>query len=559
MASKAHNTPGTSWWRGGVIYQIYPRSFADSNGDGIGDLPGIIERLPYIAGLGVDAIWISPFFRSPMKDFGYDISDYRDVDPMFGTLADFDRLIARAHELGVKVVIDQVLSHTSDQHAWFKESRKSRSNPKADWYVWAHPKADGTPPTNWLSVFGGSAWQWDATRRQYYLHNFLTSQPDLNFHCEEVQQQILADIRFWLDRGVDGFRFDACNFHFHDRQLRDNPPATKRDNKTVQDTNPYGMQSHKYDKTQFENIAFLEKIRVLLDEYGAASVGEVGDDNSLATMAAYTASGNKLHMAYSFNLLTAENTATYIRSQVEELEAAMDGGWPCWSIGNHDVARVLTRWGGPGATPDYNKVALAMLLSLRGSACWYQGDELGLPEADIPFEKLQDPYGITFWPEFKGRDGCRTPMPWARDLPHAGFSGGRDVEPWLPVPPEHAARAVDVNEADPASPLHFTRRFLAWRKTQPALLEGSIVFLDAPEPVLALIRTPATGAPVLALFNLGGQAVTLELPDAPASQALDGHGFAAAQVGQRQGARFTLPPYGAYFGLASTATAARRP
>ncbi|MCW7540938.1 alpha-glucosidase family protein [Aquabacterium sp. A7-Y] len=553
MASNIQPAAGPSWWRGGVIYQIYPRSFADSNGDGIGDLPGIIDKLPYIAGLGVDAIWISPFFRSPMKDFGYDIADYRDVDPMFGSLADFDRLIARAHELGVKVVIDQVLSHTSDQHPWFKESRKSRSNPKADWYVWAHPKADGTPPTNWLSVFGGSAWQWDATRRQYYLHNFLTSQPDLNFHCEEVQEQILSDIRFWLDRGVDGFRFDACNFHFHDRQLRDNPPAARRDNKTVQDTNPYGMQAHKYDKTQFENIAFLEKVRELLNEYNAASVGEVGDDNSLATMAAYTASGNKLHMAYSFNLLTAENTATYIRSQVEELEAAMDGGWPCWSIGNHDVARVLTRWGGPDATPAYNKVALAMLLSLRGSACWYQGDELGLPEADIPFEKLQDPYGITFWPEFKGRDGCRTPMPWQHDLPHAGFSGGQDVEPWLPVPPEHAARAVDVNEADPASPLHFTRRFLAWRKTQPALIEGDIVFLDTPEPVLALVRTPASGKPLLALFNLGKEAVTLELPDAPASRALDGHGFDALQCGQRDGHRFTLPAYGAYFGEASAA------
>jgi alpha-glucosidase len=539
------------WWRGGVIYQIYPRSFADSNGDGVGDLPGIIDKLHYVASLGVDAVWISPFFKSPMKDFGYDISDYRDIDPLFGTLADFDRLIAVAHQHGLKVMIDQVLSHTSDQHEWFKESRSSRDNPKADWYVWADARPDGTPPTNWLSVFGGSSWQWDSRRRQYYLHNFLTSQPDLNFHCEAVQQQILDDVQFWLDRGVDGFRFDACNFHFHDRQLRDNPPAATRDTKSVQASNPYGFQRHLYDKTQPENIAFLEKLRARLNAHGAACVGEVGDDDSLATMAAYTAGGNKLHMAYSFNLLTNENTAAYVRQQVEDLEARMQGGWPCWSIGNHDVQRVLTRWGSPQATPDYSKLALAMLLSLRGSACWYQGDELGLPEAEIPFELLQDPYGITFWPEFKGRDGCRTPMPWASKLPNAGFSGDRTARPWLPVPPEHAARAVDVNDADLGSPLHFTRRFLAWRKTLPALVRGSIRFIDAPEPVLALVREPEAGdggPGVFAVFNLGAQAVDVELPGAPDSTPLAGHGFDAAHTARREGARLSLPGWGAYFG-----------
>jgi alpha-glucosidase len=536
------------WWRGGIIYQIYPRSFADSNGDGIGDLPGIIERLPYVASLGVDAIWISPFFRSPMKDFGYDIADYRDVDPMFGSLADFDRLVARAHELNLKVMIDQVLSHTSDQHPWFVESRGSRNNPKADWYVWADPRPDGTPPNNWLSVFGGSAWQWDSRRRQFYLHNFLTSQPDLNFHNPEVQQQVLDDIRFWLERGVDGFRFDACIFHFHDRQLRDNPPAANRDTKTVMETNPYGMQRHLYDKTQPENLPYLQRIRALLNEYGAASVGEIGDDDSLRTMAAYTADGDKLHMAYSFNLLTAEKSAAYIRQQVEDLEAQMHDGWACWSFGNHDVARVMTRWGGPNASPDYIKVAGAMLMSLRGSVCWWQGDELALTEADIPFEKLQDPYGITFWPEFKGRDGCRTPMPWSSTQPQGGFSAGRDIEPWLPVPPEHRARAVDVNEADPASPLNALRRFIAWRKTQRCLVDGDIRFLDAPEPVLALVRTPADAAQgdaLLALFNLGHDTMSIELPQAPQTVAVEGHGFTGAR---REGQRFTLPAYGAYFG-----------
>ena len=539
------------WSRGGVIYQIYPRSFADSNGDGVGDLPGILDKLPYVASLGVDAIWISPFFKSPMKDFGYDIADYRDVDPLFGTLADFDRLIARAHELGLKVVIDQVLSHTSDQHEWFKQSRSSRDNALADWYVWADPKADGTPPNNWLSVFGGPAWQWDSRRRQYYLHNFLASQPDLNFHNTQVQQQILDDIRFWLERGVDGFRFDACIFHFHDQQLRDNPPAAHRDTTTVSAGNPYGYQRHLYDKTQPENIPYLERIRSLLDEYGAKSVGEIGDDESIKAMAAYTSGGNKLHMAYSFNLLTAEHSAAYIRRQVEELEEQIADGWGCWSFGNHDVARVQSRWGGPDASPNYAKVILAMLLSLRGSACIYQGDELALTEADIPFDKLQDPYGITFWPEFKGRDGCRTPMPWVSTQPQAGFSGGRNVEPWLPVPPEHAANAVDVNEARADSVLHFYRRFMPWRKTQRALITGDIRFFDAPEPVLALLRTPVAGdagATVLAVFNLGDKPVSFNLASAPPSHALHGHGFEGALEGTRHGARIELPAHGAYFG-----------
>ncbi|MCR5867405.1 alpha-glucosidase [Aquincola sp. J276] len=536
------------WWRGGVIYQVYPRSFADHDGDGVGDLPGIIDRLSYIADLGVDAIWISPFFRSPMKDFGYDISDYRDVDPMFGTLADFDRLVEQAHALGLKVVIDQVLSHTSDESAWFRESRASRHNDKADWYVWADPRPDGTPPNNWLSVFGGSAWQWEARRRQYYLHNFLISQPDLNFHCEAVQRQLLDDVRFWLDRGVDGFRFDACNFHFHDRQLRDNPPAEVRDTKSVQASNPYGMQRHLHDKTQPENLDFLRKLRALLDEYGAASLGEVGCDNTLATMAAYTSGGDKLHMAYGFNLLTTDSSAGYIRGQVDELEQALTDGWPCWSVGNHDVMRVRSRWGGPDAPPHYNKLAMAVLLSLRGSACWYQGDELGLPEADVAYERLRDPYGLAFWPEFKGRDGCRTPMPWVHSLPDAGFSRVPAHAPWLPVPAEHSALAVDLNNDDPDSVLNFSRRFLAWRRQQPALLDGEMRFLPAPEPVLAIERRSTDGSQrVLAVFNLGREPVQLALAEAPAGRALTGHGFGPAQTGHREGTVFHVPAWGACF------------
>lgn len=534
------------WWRGAVIYQIYPRSFADGSGDGVGDFAGMVERLPYVASLGVDAVWVSPFFRSPMKDFGYDVSDYREVDPLFGTLQDFDAFVERAHALGLKVVVDQVLSHSSDQHPWFMQSRASRDNARADWYVWADPRADGTPPNNWLSIFGGSAWQWDTRRRQYYLHNFLASQPDLNFHNPEVQQQLLDDLRFWLDRGVDGFRFDACIFHFHDLRLRDNPPAERADTLSVPASNPYSFQRHLYDKTQPENIAFLQKIRTLLDEYGAASVGEIGDDDSIKTMAAYTSGGDKLHMAYSFNLLAAENSAGYIRRQVEELEAQIADGWTSWSIGNHDVPRFLSRWGGVGATADYTKVALAMLASLRGSVCWWQGDELALTEADIPFEKIQDPYGITFWPEFKGRDGCRTPMPWSRELVHAGFSGGRAVEPWLPVPAEHAARAVDASEADPASPLHFMRRLLAWRKTQARLLRGGIRFIDVAEPVLAFYRSPDEGPELLCVFNLGRTPVEIATPGKGLRQILtrvDEH-----LEGSLDGERIILPAHGFFYG-----------
>jgi alpha-glucosidase len=532
------------WWREAIIYQVYPRSYLDTNGDGIGDLPGITAKLDYIAGLGVDIVWLSPFFTSPMKDFGYDIADYCDVDPLFGTLADFDTLIEKAHRLKLKIMIDQVMSHTADAHPWFVESRASRDNPKADWYVWSDPLADGNPPNNWLSVFGGSSWQWDTRRRQYYLHNFLTSQPDLNFHNPDVQQAQLDALRFWLARGVDGVRMDACNFHFHDRQLRSNPPATRPDNMMATDVNPYGMQAHLHDKTQPENLAFLRRIRTLLDEFGAISIGEVGADDSLAVMADYTSSGDKLHMAYSFNLLTPAFSAAHIRATVEEFEARVRGGWASWPVGNHDVPRVMTRWGGAQATPAapaLAKLVLAMQLSLKGTPCLYQGDELALTEADVPFALLQDPYGIAFWPEFKGRDGCRTPMPWTGEAPHAGFTSGA---PWLPVALPHLAASVERQEGDSASALHFARRFIAWRRGQPQLTRGDIAFFDAPEPVLAL-RRDLDGMPrLLAAFNLSDRAVAFAWPDAVQAEDLDGHGL----PGSRDGERLTLPPYGAWYG-----------
>jgi alpha-glucosidase len=530
------------WWRGGVIYQIYPRSFLDSNGDGTGDLAGITSKLDYVASLGVDAVWLSPFFRSPMKDFGYDVSDYRDVDPIFGTLADFDDLVSRAHELGLKVLIDKVLSHTSDEHPWFRASRADRDNAKADWYVWADAKADGSPPNNWLSIFGGSAWQWDSRRRQYYLHNFLRSQPDLNFHNPDVRRQILEEVQFWLDRGVDGLRLDTVNFYFHDRLLRDNPPKQiqKQGLDAVPLSNPYAFQQHIHDKSQPENIAFLNELRKLLDRYPATTtVGEIADDDPFGTMAEYTQGTDRLHKAYTFSLLSNDFSAAYIREIVEALEARIGGGWPCWSIGNHDVTRVMTRWGGTDGPAALAKVLMALLLSLRGSVCIYQGEELALTEADIPFELLQDPYGINFWPELKGRDGCRTPMPWQARAEHAGFSSG---QPWLPIPAEHLPNAVDVQDVDPDSVLNAYRRFIAWRREHRTLSKGTIRFIDAPEHSLAFIREHEQQG-LLCAFNLSSQAVSISFDDTLELEPLEGHGFTS----QGQPGRIDLPAYGAFF------------
>ncbi|ENO13686.2 alpha-glucosidase [Marinobacter nanhaiticus D15-8W] len=529
------------WWRGAVIYQVYPRSFFDSNGDGIGDLPGVTAKLDYIASLNVDAIWLSPFFTSPMKDFGYDVSDYRGVDPIFGTLDDFDTLIAEAHKRDLKIMIDQVLSHSSDQHAWFKESRASRDNPKADWYVWAEAREDGTPPNNWLSVFGGSAWAWDSRRRQYYLHNFLTSQPDLNFHNPELQDQMLSEVRFWLDRGVDGFRLDAINFCFHDPLLRDNPPsqAIQEASIGVRKENPYAYQYHKYDKTQPENLAFLKRLRALLDEYpGTTTVGEIGDDNSLQTMADYTSDGDKLHMAYSFDLLTEQNSASFIKHTVETIEDKLEDGWPCWAIGNHDVARVASRW--KAASPEQMKLFMIMMLSLRGSACIYQGEELGLTEAELEFEDLVDPYGISFWPEYKGRDGCRTPMVWTAGEANAGFSEGK---PWLPVYAEHLNAAVDLQDQQETSVLQAYREFLGWRRQQPVLLTGDIRFHASPADTLLFSRTEGENAFLVAL-NFTDEPVMLELP----STARPIDDAPRCLVGQWRGASVTLPAYGAGIG-----------
>lgn len=504
------------WWRGATLYQIYPRSFADANDDGIGDLPGITRQLPYVASLGVDGIWISPFFPSPMRDFGYDVTEHCGVDPMFGTLKDFDDLLAQAHRLGLRVVIDQVWSHTAAEHPWFQESRSSRDNAKAGWYVWADAREDGSPPNNWLSWMGGPAWRWEPRRRQYHLHNFLPQMPDLNFHCPEVQAAVVGMARFWLDRGVDGFRLDTANLYAHDLLLRDNPPAPPGQ----RGESPVLMQRHAYTMDQPESLAFLRQLRAVMDEYpNRVTVGEIGGADAQATMLAYTQGRDALHTAYSFAFLGTRPDAAAVASQLAPW--ASSEGWPSWSFSNHDVPRVASRWSSVKAAAGFSfggaderdagqrnhdngqgmgpLTWMALLMALRGTLFIYQGEELGLPQSEVPFERMQDPFGLAHWPLNPGRDGCRTPMPWLHSAPHAGFS---QAEPWLPADPAHAALAVARQETDSGSMLNQTRALLRLRREQPALRLGACEVLHAQGDVLVLRRGEGEHA-VLAIFNLG--------------------------------------------------------
>lgn len=476
--------PSREWWRGAVIYQIYPRSFADSNGDGVGDLAGITGRLGHVASLGVDAIWLSPFFASPMKDFGYDVSDYRAVDPIFGTLEDFDALVARAHDLGLKVIIDQVYAHTSDRHAWFTESRATRDNARSDWYVWADPKPDGSPPNNWQSVFGGPAWTWDARRGQYYMHNFLSSQPQLNVHAPAVQDALIDVARFWLDRGVDGFRIDAINFAMFDPALADNPPAPASNRRR---SRPSDFQIARNNMSHPDIPLFLERLRALTDEYDAIfTVAEVGGDRAEPEMKAFTAGDARLNSAYGFNFLYARTlTPDVVRSAVEEWPDTPGTGWPSWAFENHDAPRALSRWAPPGHADAFARMKMLLLMCLRGNVFLYYGEELGLDQVEIGFDDLRDPEAIANWPLTLSRDGARTPMPWERDEVGAGFTTGR---PWLPLGTANRARAVDVQEDDAGSLLHLTRRLIAIRNANPALRSGSIAISEASSTLLVFER-----------------------------------------------------------------------
>ncbi len=502
---QAAMTEPAPWWKGAAIYQIYPRSFQDSNGDGIGDLPGITSRLNHVASLGVDAIWISPFFKSPMKDFGYDVADYCDVDPIFGSLEDFDALVAAAHDHGLKVLIDQVYSHTSDEHAWFAESRSSRDNPKADWYVWADPKPDGSPPSNWQSVFGGPAWTWDARRGQYYLHNFLSSQPQINGHNPEVQEALLGVARFWLDRGVDGFRLDALNFLMHDPDLRDNPPAPPS-NKAR--SRPFDFQKRIYNQSHANIPGFIARIRDLTDSYDAIfTVAEVGGDEAEAEMKAFTADDRHLNSAYGFNFLYADKLTPQLICAALKQWPDEDGvGWPSWAFENHDAPRAASRWWAAEDRARAKRMKAMLLACLRGNIILYYGEELGLTQVEIPFDMLHDPEAIANWPMTLSRDGARTPMPWVSQEVHAGFSAG---DPWLPVGAENTPRSVDLQEDDENSLLQHTRAMLALRNEQPALKYGAVTRCDEQGDLFILDRTHE-GETLRCLFNLGDNAVAID-------------------------------------------------
>ena len=481
------------WWRGAPIYQIYPYSFADSNGDGIGDLPGITQRLDHVASLGVAAIWLSPFFTSPMKDYGYDISDYRDVDPRFGTLEDFDRLVKRAHELGLRIVIDQVFSHTSDRHPWFLESRASRDNPRADWYVWADPRPDGSPPCNWQSVFGGPAWTWDARRCQYYLHNFLAAQPALNVHNLAVQDALLDSARFWLDRGVDGFRLDAINYAMHDPSLHDNPPAP---GDGVLRTRPCDYQLPLFNKSHAHIPQFIRRIRSLTDSYGDRfTVAEVGGASAEAEMHRFTSGSAHFHSAYGFNFLNADRlTPRLVEHAVNAWPDTEGVGWPSWAFSNHDAPRAPSRWASSEDRAAIARMTMLLLACLRGNIFIYQGEELGLPQAQIDFAQLRDPEAIANWPLTLGRDGARTPIPWTSHAP-------KNASSWLPLVAEHLALAVDGQERDPDSQLAYTRRVLALRAGKEALLCGTLEVIEASDAILAF-RRRGREQQLLCVFNL---------------------------------------------------------
>jgi alpha-glucosidase len=506
-----NNAAPLDWWRGAAIYQIYLRSFFDSNGDGIGDLPGVTAKLEYIASLGVDAIWLCPFFPSPQRDFGYDVSDHTAVDPIFGTLADFDALVSRAHSLGLKVLIDQVWSHTSDRHPWFLESRASRQGDRADWYVWADPSADGTPPNNWLSVFGGAAWAWEPRRRQYYLHHFLSHQPALNLHNPAVVDALLETGAFWLDRGVDGFRLDAIDFMAHDPSLQPNPPRPSADGEVP--AKLFGLQHHQHDMLDPATMPILARIRRLMARYpGTTTLGEVSSqDGAFARVRRYTQGSEHLHMAYTLRPLRDGFDWATLRALLAELEDGQTRGWPCWSFSNHDVERAASRWNpdAPDAPPpEFVRLLITLLASMPGSICLYQGEELGLTEAKLAYEDLRDPFGLAYWPEFRGRDGSRTPMPWKDDA-QGGFT---DATPWLPVPEAHRGLSVATQERDADSMLQATRAILRQRRENPVLRSGRIEVLDLPAPVIGFVRERG-GDKVQCVFNLSGEGVDVELAE----------------------------------------------
>jgi alpha-glucosidase len=497
----------TPWWQGAVVYQIYPRSFCDANGDGVGDLKGIESKLDYVASLGVDAIWLSPIHPSPNRDFGYDVADFNGVEPTFGTMEDFERLIGQAHKRGLKVILDEVLSHTSDQHPWFLDSLASRDGPKSDWYVWADPRDDGTAPNNWLSVFGGPAWSYHPVRRQYYFHKFLKQQPKVNLRNPEALAAALDVLRFWLDLGVDGFRLDVANSFLHDAALRDNPAVPLNERTAHHWAHAPNLQRRTRDSNLPENRTVLDKIRAVVDGYGDRFVfGEFSEEPGLLGHFAGAAHG--LHTGYTFTFLEDRTFKPAVFAQHYEFLGGIEGLWPCVTFSNHDVVRTVTRYGRTmDPDPVLAKLALTLLMTLRGTVLLYQGEELGLPDGPIERHQIRDPVGELYFPYSKGRDPCRTPMPWVAGKPNCGFSYG---EPWLPMAPAHSLLAANKQEHDQTSVLWFARALIALRKQTPAFVTGGMKVLAVTDPVLAFERFSGADH-ILCLFNLSMTDASFEI------------------------------------------------
>ena len=489
------------WWRGAVVYHVYVRSFFDSDGDGHGDLIGVVEKLDYIKSLGVDAIWLSPIHPSPNRDWGYDVSDYFGIQWDLGTIREFETLLDAAHDKGLKLILDEVLAHTSDEHEWFVDALAGGE--KSDWYVWADPKPDGTAPNNWLSAFGGPAWSYHPARRRHYHHKFLRHQPKLNWRNEDCRKALLEILDFWLAKGVDGFRLDVANAYFHDEMLTDNPPIPAGRRTPWHWSAATNLQEHHFDSNLEDNVVALDAVRRVVDWHGDRFVfGEFYEDAGRSGGFAPPDVG--LHAGYSFPLLIAHRLDPDVVRHHYEVLASHPEHWPCISFSNHDVMRTLSRFGGPGAPPEVARLMLALLLCLRGTTLIYQGEELGLPEASLTRDQLRDPVGDIYWPTHKGRDGCRTPMPW-NGKPHHGFSS---AEPWLPAAPEHADLTVEMQEADPASTLELCRRLVALRRDCKPLRVGQIRFHETEHTVLALEREH-DGERVACAFNMSAEPADL--------------------------------------------------
>jgi len=505
-------TSHTEWWKEAVIYQIYPRSFKDSTGNGIGDLAGITQEIPYLAEtLGIDAIWISPFYTSPMKDFGYDVANYRDIAPMFGRMADFDNLLERIHFANLKLIIDLVPNHSSDQHPWFLESRSSRTNPKRDWYVWQDAKDDGSPPNNWLSVFGGGAWEWDPETEQYYLHSFLKEQPDLNWRNPQVQETFFNEVRFWLEKGVDGFRIDVAHYLMKDPEMKDNPLNQSRSKSIHKPLGDYDTQIHLYDKGHPDIHQVYRDFRKLLDEYSQEqprmSMGEIHLFDLDEWVLYYGEDLDEIHFPINFTLLGAEWQADQIRDLVENLESSLPpGAWPNYVLANHDDMRILSRYGEEAA-----RGAAMLLLTLRGTPVLYYGDEIGMKDVQIPPDLCLDPAGIR--QEGQGRDPNRTPMQWS-DETWSGFSPPQANQTWLPIADDFQQINVHNQQNDPDSILSYYQNLLKIRKLHPALQTGIYYSpSEVPDGVYLYIRQN-DNEQVLIAINFTSHEKIISFPEA---------------------------------------------